>query len=221
MSETTFYSFSSNSCFTRGVPGVYAGHAESRVVSECSDCGTRVTRPVGTIRLQMEPEKGTLWPDVLWTSGGFMGLYVSERVVGVLRSANARFGDAFPALVERPYPRKLKKTTPAQYFLITGECGAKYDFAASGYAIKSVCPACGRIKHDPASRPTRDQFLAGTWNGSDIFYTDLSPSAHFCTERILDLARSYRWTNFRFVPLEDSYNYSHRGVDYLKSTASG
>jgi hypothetical protein len=146
-----------------------------------------------------------------------MGLYVSERVKQTLDSVSARYGKAFPALVQQPYPRKLRAEVPPRFFQITGEFGAKLDFAASGYRIKSTCPSCGNIKVDHLSTPRADRLVDGSWTGSDIFYTDLSPGRLFCSSRILALAGVNRWSNFRFLTLDDSHNYGHKGIDYLKN----
>jgi hypothetical protein len=175
-----------------------------------------VTEPTETIELRPDPEKGTLWPDAIGCGGGMMGLYVSDRVKESLDRGGIRYGKAFPAVVSRPYPKKLKSQSPPKYFYVTGELGAKIDFEASGFKIKFVCPRCGHIRIDPASKPVRDVIKPESWNGSDIFYTDLSKTAHFCSERLLALARESRWTNFRFVPLEEAHNYAYPGLDYLR-----
>lgn len=211
-----FYSFGANNSYVRSAVQFYGGYAEKRLAFECPRCGRRETEPVGTILLRPPRTGGTFWSDATETSGGVSGLYVSARVKEALDAAGARYGKAFSAVVEPPYPKKLQNCKPPEYFHITGELGARLDFEASGYRVTYTCPACGRIKTDPLSKPTRDQFLEASWNRSDIFFTDLSPAAMFCTQRILELARAHRWTNFRFVPLNEAYNASHKGIDYTK-----
>ena len=184
-------------------------------MSECQNCKVRLTEPSDPIEMRPDPEKGTFWPDCIGCGGGIMGLYVSKRVKEAFDVALVTYGKTFQAIVERPYPKRLKEPEAPLYFYVTGEFGAKLDFQGSGYGIKSICPTCGHVKTDPASTPSKYQLIEGSWNGADIFYTDLSRTTIFCSERILELARSHRWTNFRFVPIEEGHNYAHRGVDYL------
>ena len=216
MTEERFYCLSDNSFAVKGAPWISGAYAERTLLAECPACKTRVTEPNGTIELRPDQSKGSFWSDVIGCGGGIMGLYLSARVMEVLKTEAVRYGKAFPAEVGKPFPKKLAESTAPQYFYVTGELGAKFDFEGSGYRIQSVCSSCGTVKHDPASNPVKDQFIDGSWNGSDIFYTDLSPTAMYCGDRILGLARLHRWTNFRFVPLQDVHNYSHKGIDYLK-----
>jgi hypothetical protein len=49
-----------------------------------------------------------------------------------------------------------------------------------------------------------------------LFTTDLSPTAFFCTNQVVDCARRNRHSNFRFLPVELGAGAGHRGVDYLQ-----
>jgi hypothetical protein len=216
-SDRTFYSFGSNNSYVRGAVQFYAGYGDERLVFKCPSCGWRETEPVGQILLQPPRTGGRFWPDVTETAGGVSGLYVSARVKEALGVAGARYGKALATAVKRPYPRKLEDSSAPEYFRLSGELGARVDFAASGFRVLSTCQFCGRIKKDPLSKPTGAQFVEGSWNGSDIFYTDLSPMAMFCSQLILDLAGTHGWTNCRFVPLDQAYDPFHKGLDYLKT----
>ncbi len=193
----------------------YGGYAAHRVVSTCPICGTEVREPAENIALQISPEKGEFWPDALECAGGFMGLYVASHVKETLDNAAIKYGRGFRAVLARPYLKKLQRSVPPSYFYLPAVLGAKLDFAASGYRIASTCSRCGRIRTDAASEPSKYKLIEETWNGSDIFYTDLSPVALFCSDRVLTLARENRWTNFRFVPPEQAHNYAYSGINYL------
>lgn len=171
--DRTFYSFGSNSSYVRGAVQFYGGYGDERLVFECPSCGWEETEPVGQILLWPPRTGGRFWPDVTETAGGVSGLCVSARVKEALDVAGARYGKALATAVERPYPRKLEDCSAPEYFRLSGELGARMDFASCGYRIISTCRLCGRIKKDPLSTPTWAQFVEDSWNGSDIFCTDL------------------------------------------------
>jgi hypothetical protein len=165
------------------------------------------------IRLDPDPLKGTFWPDAIGCGSGFMGLYVSTGVKRVLDEERIRYGRGFPAQVQTPYPKKLLSQAPTYHYL-TGEAGAKLNFEACGFGIRSICSMCGFVSTTADSEPSKFEFIEDTWNGSDLFFTDYSHAIMFCTKRILELARKHKWTNFRFVPLADAFDFGHKGIAY-------
>jgi hypothetical protein len=50
-------------------------------------------------------------------------------------------------------------------------------------------------------------FKEGTWNGSNLFTTDIAETHFFCTEVFVECARKYKFTNFRFIPIEEGHGY--------------
>lgn len=99
--------------------------------------------------------------------------------------------------------------------------GARVDFDASGFVSVRFCERCGTRNDDLRATYDRQhsgiwpmRFLEGTWNGADVFTTDLSPAAFFCTEKVVECARQNRHTNFAFVPAERAAS-STEPIDYL------
>jgi hypothetical protein len=215
MTNQVFYTLSDNSFRVRGAPWFLSGFADRRVVSRCPACKHEVTEPKETIRLDPKPENGTFWPDAIGCSAGFLGLYVSARVKIGLDDEQVKYGRAFPAQVMTPFPKKIREHPPTYYHL-TGVLGVQVDFEASGYSVRSICDQCKHVEKRPGTPSLKFQFVDGTWTGSDIFYTDLSRAAMFCTGRILELARKYKWTNFQFIPIAEGQNLDFKAIEYLK-----
>lgn len=211
-----FYSLADNSAYVRGAVPFCGAYARERLLTECQLCGARQTEPAEVISLVSPKSEGGFWPDAKDCFTGIPGLYVSARVKETLDEARLRYGKALPAAVQKPYPVSCRGVEPPSYWLITGELGAKLDFASSGFRVISVCQSCGTVKTDPRSRPNRAEFVENSWNGSHIFYTDLSPVAMFCSEHVLELAHQHKWTNFRFLRLEEAYDSFSKGIDYFK-----
>ena len=186
----------------------------TKCLNVCTSCGNKTEEPSEIIGLHPY-ERGNFWADCIGCGGGIIGVYVSERVIDVLVKEKMKFGKAFEASVLKPYTKKLRGTEAPKYFYLKCEIGAKYDFVGSGYTVEKVCPECGCVLRNTDHMAKEDIFIEGTWNGSDIFVTDLSRGRYFCTERILELAAIHQWTNFRFLELTDVGNYGSRGIDYL------
>jgi hypothetical protein len=120
-----------------------------------------------------------------------------------------------------PLPKKLQGTIAPQYFWIDGTKlrGALLDFKASGFVGVKFCTECATRSHNIGATYDRQNsavwpyvFRDGTWAGLNLFTTDLSQAAFFCTEKLLEIARKYRLTNFRFIPVEEGDGVESRGL---------
>ena len=165
--------------------------------------------------MTVAPTRGSFWPDAVYCFGGIVGLYVATEVKKIFDSAGVTYNGAFQAEVHGRLPRKLQGKSPPVYYYIKPKVGANFDFANTGVEVQWKCPSCGRVKIG-SEAVAKYAFIEGTWNNVDIFCTDLSPVAYFCSPRVIELASLHRWTNFRFVPLDQAHHAGHQGVKYLK-----
>jgi hypothetical protein len=191
------------------VPWIARIEGGLRLSPPCPGCGVASERPCGDVAAVLDDDRPTTWPDVVGC-GAWPLLVVSERAlsafeaagVEVRRGGRVRFAPPVPASLPRPVPR---------YGWVDGAAhlGARVDFEASGFANVAFCPSCGRRTEDVAETyrlqheavvPTR--LVPGSWDGSDLFTTDLSPAAFFATERFVAAAARAAVTNLRVVPLE-------------------
>lgn len=189
----------------------------------CSECGVQRQLWKGDLDVLLDPDQGAQWPDVLGC-GAHALLVVSESVVQAWQAE--RIGD-FPRFlirIQKPYPAKLAGTPPPTYYWLDGSqmLGAKLDFESSGFVGVYFCDECGTRRHD--IRATRRQrqsgqwpyaFVEGTMTDVHLFTTDLSSSAFFCTDAVVECARKHQLTNFRFNPVEEGDAIGREGVRYL------
>lgn len=218
-----FHTVSHNSFSTKGYPWI--NHIQTGLIirDKCRSCGVRLCQPEGNIRVTLEPTKGTRWPDVLGC-GAYPLFIVSSNTIDAFQKAgisNLLMGkvEIFGSL-----PNKLQSHTPPNYFWIDGNQlgGAELDFDASGFVGVKFCPECKNRTHDIGATYDRQRsgnwplvIKEGSWNGLQLFTTNLSPTAFFCTATIVEIAQIYKLTNFRFVPITLGDPPEHRGIRYL------
>lgn len=206
-----FLSVRHNSFSTKGCPWI------ERVVSglvtgeACPVCGVRPLIASGDIDVTLERRKGSMWSDVLGC-GSYPFFIVSERVVEAWKEEGIGIFPHHRVNILPPYPDKLGALPAHRYFWLDGSKmrGARLDFDASGFVDVRFCPKCGNRTDDV--RATYDRrssgrspyiFIPGTWQGEKVFTTDLSPTAFFCTEEVMQNAVRHGFSNFRFAPVED------------------
>jgi len=224
MMTTKFYTLENNSNWTRGFPWVSRIINGLKDVMYCDLCKVTIDCPVGTVQVTLQSDKGIRWPDILGCGGGWPLTIVSQRVLSQWREDGIGEFPVDKLEILNPVPKKLPRDQMPEYFWLDGEqmLGAKVDFDASGYVDVRFCPKCGRRTHDISATYDRQHsgvwpiaFVPESWNGANVFTTDLSPAAFFCTEKVVECARKHRHTNFKFVPAERAGS-SLQGIDYLK-----
>lgn len=217
------FSISDNSFDTRGFP--WGAKVRGNMIEYyCSTCGAHCEEPSGDVSIKLERKKGSKWGDVL--GDGSQSLFtVSKRVIEDWKREDIGEFPRHRATIVEPYPKKLEGTTPLEYYWIDGDLmlGAKLDFEASGFVGVFHCPECNSLKYDISATYDRQHsavwpyaFIEGTWNGTNIYTTDISSRCFFCTEKVIECAVKYGHTNFRFTPVEEGLAISSKGLPYLK-----
>jgi hypothetical protein len=113
-----------------------------------------------------------------------------------------------------PVENGLSLTEAPSYFWIDGprHFAGKMDFEASGYVDNRLCPECGRRTANISLTYDRQHYTQpppptvlhhDEASGMDLFTTDLAPTAFFCTERVLECAKTNKLTNLSFRPAEE------------------
>ena len=68
------------------------------------------------------------------------------------------------------------------------------------------------------SHERRYIMVPGSWDGNPLFRDPiLYPRVNFCTQKVLDVAYRYRFTNFRFEQMEGPFDSEGKGINYLKA----
>ena len=227
---TSFFRVSHNSFENKKLPWVKTITTGLEAGSLCNACGAVARRPFGDMEAKLERNKADHWPDVLG-SGSYPFFIVSDRVLEDWNSdgvSNVRIGGGLSLV--RPLPDHLKNAEPPGYYWLDGMkmFGARMNFEASGFVDVRFCPVCGGRTDNIAATYQRQQsavcpytFFDGSWSGSKIFTSDLSPTAFFCTQDLISCATRNRHTNFRFLPTERGNDASSLGIAYLEGLGTG
>ena len=221
---TSFFRVSHNSFENRRLPWVESISTGLEEDSRCRGCGAVSRRPVGDLLARLERNKADRWPDILG-SGSYPLFIVSDRVLNDWKKDGVNNVSVGGGLTfSRPLPDRLKYSEPPGYFWLDGMkmLGARMDFEASGFVDVEFCLVCGRRTDNIAATYQRQHsavcpytFFDGSWSGSRIFTSDLSPAAFFCTQKLISCATRNRHTNYRFLPAESGADTSNLGIGYL------
>jgi hypothetical protein len=218
-----FFSVRDNSSRTSGYPWIIDITVGLDSKGECPECEGPLDRPSGDLQVRLQTNKGKMWPDALGC-GAYSLFIVSERVLAAWRADKVgEFPLGGRIIFSPPLPKRLEHCAPPAYFWLDGEkmLGARLDFETSGFVGVQFCSTCGRrwddddATYERQSRPWSYTFVKGSWNGANLFTTDLSPAAFFCTDAVMECARKHGHTNFRFIPVEAGDATWSEGIDYL------
>lgn len=232
MITSGFFRICDNSFDKRGYPwgqDILRGYNVVGRCFECSEEGTRISVVRGEVEIGLAPRKGSQWPDMIGC-GHYPLFIISRRMMDDWRNDGVGEFPSAPVLIAEPLPKKLAGTRPPEYVWLDGKQmqGALLDFDVSGYVDVQFCPSCGtrtddisathRRRDDTRNGIWHDTFVEGSWNGANIFTTDLSPCVFCCTWKVVECARRHKHTNVRFVPIEAGSATWSKGLDYLGKT---
>lgn len=221
---TNFFSFADESIHDSDLPCADRIIEGLVMKSDCSQCGAMLRELQGDLKVTMDSTRGSYWPDVL-SCGGHPALILSAKFADILqRSSQGLIAIGGAVRIAKSIPMRLERKTMPEYLWIDGSrmFGARLDFEASGIIGNRFCSRCGTRSSDismPSHRKRLEsggyRFVDSTWNGSDVFVTDLSLCHFFCTEAVVAQARQYHISNCRFVPVAAGDATWSRGIDYL------
>lgn len=180
----------------------------------CPEHGDILYYPSGEFDVVVEG--GNRYPDVLGC-GAYPFLIVSQSVVNAWRGAGITSFHSYQVHVDevRSRSKLLHETEPPLYHRIEIDGRCEIDFAASGLEIVRFSPECQHLVTKP-SMSSGFRMVSGSWDANPLFRDQLHyPRVSFCTQLVLDLARSNRFTNFRFEAMQGPYDHGSKGIDYL------
>ena len=143
------------------------------------------------------------WPDLLGSGSNGPNFFVSAKVVDSLNQE----GIPFFRLTEIPIveidSKGLREVQPPKYYVLEVEPGLHLNYEAS------MVPLDEHGVPNFALRPSHfgvwNIGSLETWNGSDLFTWEGFPakilSNLLCTERLIEVAKKYKWTNVKFDPV--------------------
>lgn len=210
-----YYCLSDNSFGKRGFTWARSITVPGGAMPACTECKWR--QPIAFLEpmeIQADPEKGVKWPDALGNGSRHPGLLVSERVVADWRDADLRFPEMHLCRVVPPFPKRAGRP-PFDYYWVEPQLGPGLDLEASGLMEVGQCSTCGRARfHKGTGVHEKFVFLTGTNSELDVFVSDYSYAAFYCTDRVLRTAGEYGHSNFLFTPADQRLH--GEAIDYRK-----
>lgn len=167
-------------------------------------------------------DTGSSWPDFIMTTGPMFDC-VSAKIVQSLTTHNLKGWNAVPVQIpeftlsgeqmEKHLHDRLRKghELPDLHVLHTLHYG-KLDLESSGLESCTVCKECGMItaNYREPERLVIDQSTFD-WDASDFFhFIPCGQPQLFVTQRVVEVARSERWTGVYFEPLGIPFNLMSR-----------
>jgi hypothetical protein len=219
-----FFTISHNSFHKVGFPWISSLTEGFGQIYYCKTCDRSLHYASGQIAAILERHKGSKWSDILGC-GAFPFFIVSGKVIESWEKEGIGSFPIHKVIIQSPLPKKLVGTAPPDYYWIDGGKlkGALMDFEASGFVDVKFCPECGTrtnnisatFKRQHSLEVCRYVFRPSSWNGLHLFTTDISDTAFFCTEAVVNCAKKYGLTNFRFIPIDEGINAESKGLTYL------
>lgn len=218
------YEFGHNRAFSTGEPEIEEIANGIADLGTCKSCRGSLRHLDGDLAVRLGSHRSNCWSDVL-PCGDYPALVISEKFASACGDAGVEITIGGVVQIVEPLENGLAIESSPQYLWVDGNrhFGAKVDFEASGYVGVRFCSECGRRMDDVAATYDRQHatpppptvFIEGSYTGLDLFTTDISPTAFFCTQKVVDLATEHRLTNCRFTPVEAGLN--GQPIDYLTS----
>ena len=179
----------------------------------CPECGATRRDPTGNLRVTLADDRARIWPELI-ACGDYPCFVASGRFVDAMRQSNIRIELAGVVGFIEPIENGLSLDDSPGYFWLDGSgphLAGKMDFDASGYVDVRFCGNCAYRTDDisltfdsrRADPPPPTLFEYDEKTGHDLFTTDLSSTAFFCTERVLETVKKYNLTNIAFYPCEE------------------
>jgi len=209
---TKFYDISHNTAFNLGMPEIEEIVDGIIDYGNCSTCGVSMRYPLGDLRVRLGKTRAKIWPDAI-ACGEYPCFVISEHFVNAMRECGIRIELGGKVEFVNPTDCGLSIDDAPMCYWIDGKqhFSGRMDFEASGYVNVQFCEECGnrtdnisltyhRQHGDP---PPPILFDYDDNSGLDLFTTDLSPTAFFCTDRVLDCARHHKLTNLAFCDVEE------------------
>lgn len=189
----------------------------------CKTCRKVKVVDKGELVVSLMRGRGVKWPD--WLGGMGPPLTFSERVLEAWRKEGIGEFPHHKVTIRPPIFGLLKNKKPPDYFWIDigAISGARLDLEASCEVNAKYCPDCGILSSDYIAglRLRKTQkcpwvFIEGSWSGAKFFSADREI---FCTEEVVRCAAKYKFSNFRFIPIEEGQGLDVKGIDYMKMYA--
>lgn len=147
--------------------------------------------------------KAKKWPDFLGNGSINPSFFVSEKIVQSLDQEKIPFFRLTEMPIAEIQAKGLQGTIPPKYFVLEVEPGIHLDYGASQVPVDEHGTPQFRLR--PSHFGVWDIGCLKTWNGADLFTWDGFPvmiqSRLLCTERIVGIAKKYKWTNVKFEPV--------------------
>ena len=197
--ETKGYAWASTFWPNENMPFVTKEYIEDQLqfwrVNGCPPSGLVITN--GGARTARK------WPDFLGSGGGTPNLFVSNKVVDSLDREGIPYSRLSEIPISKIDAKDLIDQEPPKYYVLEVEPGLHLNYEASLVPVDEHGAPQFRLR--PSHFGVWNIGRLETWNGSDLFAWKGFPvkilSNLLCTDRIIEIAKKYKWTNVKFDPV--------------------
>ena len=172
----------------------------------CEKCG----RPVSTAQmdegcLKLELDGGSAYPDLLQftgagprlflLSGRALDAFTENGITGIAKAEQVSL-----SWISTKAKRAVSSPIPT-YYSIDIDGRIDYCFKAMFLKKKNLCDRCGQFDWNRERQPaiTLDE---STWTGNDLCRISSAPGFEICTQKFVDVVKSYKLTGFECTPVD-------------------
>lgn len=210
-----FFHMRDNTIMSKGWTRATKIYPESEIIQKnCLECGSVGSYPKGEFKVDIEG--GTKYPDIL-LCGEYPLLIVSERVVDDWKKDRVKGFDYYRVEINKIFSKRLTAEEAPIYYhiVVNGRC--ELDLGKMDLNIKHKCKTCGHVTFDkPTWQANKFVIKESTWDGSDLFVSEIFPRIVICTEKVIVNACRNKHTNFLFHLVEDARKTDAPKIEYHK-----
>lgn len=219
-----FYQIGHNSFSSSKIPWVQEITSGVINIGKCPVCGRGMIKLEDVIHVRLERNnRASIWPDAMGCGDVGVSLIISQKFLELWKKENMGKIVVGEIVIEGYIPPKLRELERGRYFWLKGEemKGADIDFEKSGFVDARFCQGCGSFEYNISKTYDKQhsgiwpyEIIKDTWNGENLFTTNMTPWMFFCTDKVFDFASRHYLTNFEFIPVETASTL--KAVPYLK-----
>lgn len=171
----------------------------------CDQCGRTIATPQYTSDIpRLELDGGKVFPDLLRYCGSGDRLFlISEQALDLFEKHKVSGYTSYQPVDIEPFFKRGKHLPSPTYYSLSISGRIDLDLSAMHLKRKRLCSLCGQFDWN---RMRIHPFILdqSSWSGTDICLLSSFPGFKICSERFVEIIRSYSLSGFDFEPLHST-----------------